>query len=740
MRLHVLTLLIGCFTLPTLAQFTFEQTDTIPVTGFRFRPLDQPWVGGINQALYLPIDLNLDGEKDLAIYDRGSQKWIPFLYTDGQSSLAYTFAPEYQFDFPPVSAWVLAADFDRDGLNDLFVYQSGGIVLYRNVSNDLGYLAFEPYHDLAPLSSTLTTVPEPIAITPIDLPAITDFDLDGDLDILHFTEAGNFIYYHKNQQVELSLPVDSFAFFLEEGCWGHVEENDLTADFSLDVFCKSNGTNAGTSGGNHAGSTLLVFDSDGDGDKDALVGDVFTEFMIYLQNGDSPTHAYIDSQSTKFPTAFPVLLREFPAASWLDVNHDGREDLLISPFSTGDSQDKESSWYYRTSGPVDDPRLSFITNDFLQVDMLDVGTQARPLLVDYNQDGLQDLFIANLGDFTTFDTTYRYYPSISLYRNVGTQEKARFARETTDLGDFYGKSAYLGGIHIALADLDEDQDLDMMVGKVNGQLDYYENTSASPTTFLPDFTLTTSSFQNIDVSSFASPTFADVDHDGKQDLLIGNRQGTIHYYRNTSTSGNVSFELVTQMFAGVQTASPLTNEGFSTLSWWEDTSGIYLFVGTGTGELLVYTNLDTTTYTAATLTDTLSKGLMTGTHFAPTLGKLNGDDLPDIILGNTSGGMNLFMGTSRKPIPVGISAAVPSLPFKVFPNPATEQVTIRWSAFPHQEVRIQLFDLKGSQVLAQTLSPNQTQLLDVSDLSPGLYVMWINGWNQQPFYTKLRVD
>ena len=71
-------------------------------------------------------------------------------------------------------------DYDCDGRNDIFTYSTAGISVYRNNSSSV--LSFILSDSLL----TNTTSGQHIYVSPIDIPAITDVDSDGDLDILTF--------------------------------------------------------------------------------------------------------------------------------------------------------------------------------------------------------------------------------------------------------------------------------------------------------------------------------------------------------------------------------------------------------------------------------------------------------------------------------------------------------------------------------------------------------------------------
>ena len=72
--------------------------------------------------------------------------------------------------------------------------------------------------------------------------------------------------------------------------------------------------------------------------------------------------------------------------------------------------------------------------------------------------------------------------------------------------------------------------------KSNGTLRYYENTGTASAPVYTVRTGTANPWDGIDVGTFSAPTFADIDGDGDQDLIVGENLGNLNYYENTSVS------------------------------------------------------------------------------------------------------------------------------------------------------------------------------------------------------------
>ncbi|RZJ27877.1 MAG: hypothetical protein EON85_10280, partial [Brevundimonas sp.] len=87
-----------------------------------------------------------------------------------------------------------------------------------------------------------------------------------------------------------------------------------------------------------------------------------------------------------------------------------------------------------------------------------------------------------------------------------------------------------------LADLDDDGDLDLVIGSVAGTVAYFENTGTAESASYQPRTGAANPFDGLDVGSRAAPILADLDDDGDLDALIGNEVGAVAYFENTGTS------------------------------------------------------------------------------------------------------------------------------------------------------------------------------------------------------------
>ncbi|MEM7020213.1 MAG: FG-GAP-like repeat-containing protein, partial [Pseudomonadota bacterium] len=87
----------------------------------------------------------------------------------------------------------------------------------------------------------------------------------------------------------------------------------------------------------------------------------------------------------------------------------------------------------------------------------------------------------------------------------------------------------------ALVDLDNDNDLDLVLGAADGQIYYYQNVGTATIPNYEPKLLEDNPFNEIDVGEGSIPALADLDDDRDLDMLVGGRTGAIRYYENTGT-------------------------------------------------------------------------------------------------------------------------------------------------------------------------------------------------------------
>lgn len=692
----------------------------IPVTE-NGNSLKLAWAGGLQAPQFSRIDLNNDGTLDLLVFDRYDNRVLPFLNSGQVTDTAYTFAPQYATVFPKdLHDWVLLEDYNCDGKPDIFTAgQFDEVRVFKNVSFG-SQIAFQ-------FQKVLRASNGPIAVPFSDIPALVDVDNDGDLDLLAFTSGSDFVAYFKNRRVEngQACAADTLNFIRETSCWGRFQEDFFTSSISLNTSCGSMRQNAPTFKTQlHAGSTLLAFDADNDGDKEALIGDVSGSNLVFLQNGGTPALANMTSQQTSWPPSNPVNLYVFPAAYYLDVNNDGVKDLIVAPNVSGEGGSKnfEQVYYYRNQGTNANPNFSFQKNNFLNGEMIEVGAAAAPTFVDYDRDGDLDLLI---GNDTYTVTALNAKAQLALYENTGTNTAPRYNLVNRDLLSLSTRNLF--SIAPAFGDLDGDGDADLLFGESQGFVYYFRNDATA--TGPANYTFVSSNYLNQSVGANSTPHLVDIDRDGDLDLIVGERNGNLNFFRNNGTISNPNFSLVTTTLGNVSVRNPQIGAGYSSVAVGNlNQNSLYdLVVGDIDGKVHYFpdmeNNLGGTFQESALfvqLTPTsLLDSLKPARRAFPAIANLNADNLPDLLVGLGRGGLQSFQNTG---IVNGISKPKPTEQLQLFPNPFTDGFTLEFASGAGASVKIT--DLLGRLCYEENLTAGVTSVqLKLPALKSGLYLL-----------------
>jgi hypothetical protein len=464
------------------------------------------WSGAMNLPQFAVIDLDRDGKDDLMVFDRADNSITPYRNEGSAGQISYRYAPAFAESFAECNCtdWALTADYDCDGRMDIFCGNNSYVNVYRQ-----GTKNGKPYFNLVyeNLSSTYkNNFNLWIFSARVDLPAVTDMDGDGDIDLLVWKLGFNYIEYHQNFAQEELGRCDTLLLREATGCFGHFGESGLDNSILLNdtsaFTCPlgnfnpyasncikgpepppGGGTPGGASG-RHIGSSTTVLDLDADGLPDLLIGDVSFNNINAVHNCGRSDYAYMDSVDDNFPSYdVPINMGLFPSTFYVDVDNDQVRDLIVAPSDELRSENKFSTQLYLNQGQDNYPDFAYQGVGFIQEETIDQGSGTSPAFFDHNGDGLLDLLVGDWGIYDTLSKISTY--QLMLYENVGDSLVPVF--ELVD-DDYLGlSSSNLVGITPTAGDLDGDQDDDLLLGTVDGHLVYYKNTAmaGSPATFYP---------------------------------------------------------------------------------------------------------------------------------------------------------------------------------------------------------------------------------------------------------------
>jgi hypothetical protein len=789
--LRVALLVFVLLTITTYARaqlysYGFARDFSIPVYRDSVNTYKYPWTGGLNSAHFNSIDLNFDGIKDLVIFDVHTERVLPFINVGTPNQPNYLYAPQYDRFFPKITGWMRMRDFDGDGKEDIFCYAYGAIRVYKNVSSN-DTLKFSLHTPI--LMAWEGMFPTNIMVTDFDFPSIEDMDGDGDLDIVVPAGlGGSTMHHYKNLAIEKTGFSDTLWYVLNSRCYGWFAENDTSNELYLNIdtispnmvhYCLP-GLRKGEvkvgGGAKHTGASLTMLDLNGDNLMDILLGDTdYPNVAALILQGHVDTPRVV-SYVTHFPAYdVPIELYSLATVDYIDVDNDGKRDLLVGALDPSwevpKAENREGVWWYKNTGTAANPVFSLQTRSFLQDQMIDVGSNSHPVLFDYNNDGLLDLFVGTFGwrDSSWMDPGLnlysRYISRIYLFKNIGTATQPAFRLVDDDFANV--SSLGLVGAYPTFGDLNGDGKPDMLLGDTTGRLHLFLNTS--PSGYPMVLSYSSSNYQGIDVGQYGTPQLFDLDKDGLTDLIMGYRRGvfvdtnmiytwrtSLAYFRNTGTQSQPQFTLITDTLGGINVNDSYYHyyDGYSSPCFFRDSSGVtQLFVGSGTGLIFYYNNIDgnlagvfgkdsnmvhTTDYDTfySVLYLTTDDGTVLPIDMkrksAVTVGNLNGDQYLDLIIGNFSGGLNYFVGTP----PPGIGIREVNKAFAgdvtIYPNPALYTVNVAIAGADHSIHTVtSVYSLTGQLLQQVERQGDDVFPVNISQLTNGLYIMKIDVFSPQ---------
>ncbi|WP_420573140.1 FG-GAP-like repeat-containing protein [Kordia sp.] len=466
---------------------------------------------------------------------------------------------------------------------------------------------------------------------------------------------------------------------------------------------------------------VIWVDFDNDGNKDLYVSSDIDGSRLYRNNGT----ALID---ITIASGLPTAVQENFGASWGDYNNDGYLDVfLCNRGLTG----PQPNYLYKNNGDGTFSNVSTAAG-------IDNGSHLSfcSAFFDYNNDGWQDIYMANdklnttnilyrnngdgtftdvseasgtniaidamsvtIGDFDG-DSWFDIYvtngiPGNYLLRNNGDGTFTNVASQT---GAMFESIAW-GSVFL---DAENDGDLDLYVsGSFDGSNPMFLSAAFYTNNGSSSYAIESSSgFENDEAESYSN-AIGDTDNDGFPEIIVNNSGGdNIFLWKNETTSSNnwlkVNLEGVASNKQGIGATIELNSGGSSQYRY------------TVCGEGYIAQNSETEFFGIGTNTniDYLKITWLGGV-----------EDIFYNVTPNQT--LNIVEGSS----PLSTEEFESRNKIQVYPNPTTGKIWIRTNENkPYEYV---IFDSKGTQVKkGQTIQQNH---IDISMLSSGYYLLKIMG-------------
>jgi hypothetical protein len=471
----------------------------------------------------------------------------------------------------------------------------------------------------------------------------------------------------------------------------------------------------------------MPYDEDGDGDKDLVFGNISFECLGMFTNGGSKQKAWMTELDSVFPkNDVQVILYNFPAAFYLDVNDDGKKDMLVSSNSKTIGEDRRNVWYYENEAPNASKHLFTLkTKRFLVDEMIDLGTATHPAFADINADGLMDLIVGNSGYFTaangsnpgTSNNASLYY-----FMNVGTSTAPAFDLVNSNWLNLAQYTPNDFDFSPTFGDMDNDGDLDLLVGNYGGSLYYFRNEGGpgNPMLFEQDFS---PFWITMDVGVSATPAIYDLDKDGKPDIIMGERQGNINYFKNIGSASAPKFNSLPdlQTLGKVDTDVPGYSIGFSTPLFLNTPDGEVMMSGSQLGPIEVYRGLSVTSDSFPQVTNFYGN-VDDGSRSHPALADIDDDGILEMVVGNQRGGLSLYKTTLVDCTVATHTQQAEKLAISITPNPSNAWMKVDMGILNGTDTQWQVYTLRGQLTENGQVSANSFSI-QVADWEPGIYFL-----------------
>ncbi|MCX8056182.1 MAG: VCBS repeat-containing protein [Ignavibacteria bacterium] len=259
------------------------------------------------------------------------------------------------------------------------------------------------------------------------------------------------------------------------------------------------------------------------------------------------------------------------------------------------------------------------------------GNDAKPALIDIDGDGDLDLFIG-IGESLFGGPSAG---TIIGFRNTGRKNFPRFVRDralTNGIQDL-GLNAFP-----AFADLNNDGKIELLVGRDQNTFAYFVNVGSKK---IPQWARQSFPFGNFESKSYwKTPTFADIDNDGDLDLIYGSADGELYFYRNIGTAKNPKFKLESQLFEPIRIAG---GSASVSLADFDNDGDIDLLSGDYLGGFQFFRNVGNKFYPSFKKENKIFSSLSVPSFSTPIFVDVDNDGDMDIISGALNGKVYCFI-------------------------------------------------------------------------------------------------
>lgn len=579
---------------PTAGATFVREVEPFSIVDSLGQPYDLPFQGGFNVPRPQFADMDNDGDQDMFVQEE-SGRIIHLENTGTAAEPRYTWRTS-AWKGLDTGEWYRIVDLDQDGDMDVLTEERFSYIrFYRNEGT------LEEPNFVVAVDTLMDATGTPIFADRQNIPHIVDIDCDGLLDLFIGRVTGTITRYESVGDDENGVP--RFRFVTDR--WEDIEI--VGENVSL-----------------HGANTMNFADVDLDGDLDLFWGDFFEAGLLLVRNLGSCASPSLRSEPINWPLNDPVETSGYNAPVLVDVDADDDLDMVFGVLGgafNANSTTRDNFYLMRQDA---DGNFEAETTRYLYD--LDVGSESIVKFWDMDDDGDLDMILGNKIEPTNQKTSLMF-----VFENTGSATAPAFAyKETLDLTSTYHQNP-------AIADIDADGDLDFVIGKWNKEMALWRNDGTASEYV---FTEVADVYQALTRGQNAAPALVDLDNDGDLDLVAGEASGSLNYWVNNGTPEEPAYELVSDTWLDIDigrrsfpTFADLDGDGDQDMIVGSELEGLYFWENVGTAEVFDFEErgtLDIDTQAIA----------------APEFADIDGDGDLDLFIGGISGGIMFFRNTT----------------------------------------------------------------------------------------------